>query len=99
MSRISGFSSPFNNEVYLNVYDLNDNNEYLYHIGLGFYHTGVQIGREEYTFGKFIVFVYYSQFGTYITISITIAISAAGSGIFSHEPKVKLNLFCRCKVI
>lgn len=37
--------------VKLNVYDLAPTNEYLFPIGLGFYHTGVEIGGStEYTF-------------------------------------------------
>jgi hypothetical protein len=51
MARIGGFNVS-NSKIYLNVYDLNDNNEILYPWGLGMYHSGVQIGREEYTFGK-----------------------------------------------
>jgi len=39
-------------EVFLNVYDLHENNDTFYPIGLGFYHSGVQIGRDEYTFGR-----------------------------------------------
>ncbi len=50
MARIGGFAGG-NSTVYLNVYDLHDNNAILYPWGLGFYHSGVQIGREEYTFG------------------------------------------------
>ncbi len=46
-------SSSSGNRVYLNVYDLNENNAVWYPWGLGLYHSGVQLGREEYTFGKF----------------------------------------------
>lgn len=52
MSRISGFQGSNNNRIYLNVYDLNENNEILFPLGLGMYHSGVQVGNEEYTFGK-----------------------------------------------
>jgi len=41
-------------EVFLNVYDLHENNDTFYPIGLGFYHSGVQIGRDEYTFGMLL---------------------------------------------
>lgn len=37
--------------VFVNVYDLDGNNDTLYPIGLGFYHSGLQINSEEYTFG------------------------------------------------
>ncbi|KAG5184663.1 PPPDE putative peptidase domain-containing protein [Tribonema minus] len=37
-------------EVLLNVYDLNEANEYLHSTGFGLYHSGVQIGGKEYTF-------------------------------------------------
>ncbi len=37
----------------MNVYDLNPNfNNSCYKIGLGFFHTGIQIGLREYTFGS-----------------------------------------------
>eukprot|EP00428_Durinskia_dybowskii_P066759 CAMPEP_0170383574 /NCGR_PEP_ID=MMETSP0117_2-20130122/15544_1 /TAXON_ID=400756 /ORGANISM="Durinskia baltica, Strain CSIRO CS-38" /LENGTH=238 /DNA_ID=CAMNT_0010639279 /DNA_START=79 /DNA_END=795 /DNA_ORIENTATION=+ len=42
--------SQSDGKVYLNVYDLHENNEMLYPIGLGMFHSGVQIGRIEYTF-------------------------------------------------
>ena len=36
----------------MNVYDLNPGmNSMLFGVGLGFYHTGIQIGAVEYTFG------------------------------------------------
>jgi hypothetical protein len=50
MTRIGGFGGASSNQVILNVYDLHDNNAILYPWGLGMYHSGVQIGREEYTF-------------------------------------------------
>jgi hypothetical protein len=60
MARIGGFSvNNNNNQVYLNVYDLHENNAMLYPWGLGFYHSGVQIGRDEYTFGKSFVVRYF----------------------------------------
>lgn len=51
MARVSGFGVS-NSKIYLNVYDLNENNDIYYPWGLGFYHSGLQVGREEYTFGK-----------------------------------------------
>ena len=53
MARVGGFSNS-DNTIYLNVYDLHVNNSILYQWGLGFYHSGVQIGRNEYTFGETI---------------------------------------------
>ena len=39
-------------KVYLNVYDLHaDVNKYAYKMGIGVFHSGVQIGSTEYTFG------------------------------------------------
>ena len=38
--------------IIINVYDLHDSNEYLIHVGLGFYHTGVEIHGVEYTFSN-----------------------------------------------
>jgi hypothetical protein len=39
-------------KVFLNVYDLDQKvNNYSSKLGLGLYHTGVQIGSTEYTFG------------------------------------------------
>ncbi len=37
-------------EVYLNVYDLHDSNQYLHSLGSGFYHTGVEVYGYEYSF-------------------------------------------------
>ncbi|CAA2960656.1 deSI At4g17486 [Olea europaea subsp. europaea] len=37
--------------VYLNVYDLTPMNEYAYWLGLGIYHSGVQVHGIEYAFG------------------------------------------------
>lgn len=39
-------------QVYLNVYDLAPTNDLLHPIGLGFYHTGVEILGSEYTFAS-----------------------------------------------
>ena len=39
-------------KVFINIYDLNPINNFLYPIGLGFYHTGIQIGNTEYTFAE-----------------------------------------------
>lgn len=36
--------------VYLNVYDLAPINEYTHSLGVGFYHSGVEISGKEYTF-------------------------------------------------
>ncbi|GKA42048.1 deSI-like protein [Tanacetum coccineum] len=38
--------------VYLNVYDLTSINEYAYWLGLGVYHSGVQVHGVEYAFGS-----------------------------------------------
>ena len=40
-----------NKKIYLNIYDLSPINYYLQSIGLGAYHTGVQIGNIEYSYG------------------------------------------------
>ncbi len=37
--------------VIVNVYDLNNINEYLWQIGLGAYHSGVEIEGREFSFG------------------------------------------------
>ena len=39
-------------EVFLNVYDLHDSNSMLRSVGLGVYHTGVQIKDKEYSFSN-----------------------------------------------
>jgi len=39
-------------EVVLNVYDLHPQNESLYHLGMGFYHSGVVINGQEWTFAS-----------------------------------------------
>ena len=46
MSRRSG------KPVILNVYDLHPANEWLYGVGGGFYHSGLQLGNTEYSFGS-----------------------------------------------
>ncbi|CAM9205349.1 unnamed protein product [Ectocarpus sp. 8 AP-2014] len=38
--------------VQLNVYDLHESNSWLQHIGLGAYHSGLEIGGVEYTFSE-----------------------------------------------
>ncbi len=38
-------------QVYLNVYDLGANNNWLHGMGLGAYHSGVEIYGREYSFG------------------------------------------------
>ncbi|KAL2974496.1 hypothetical protein AAZX31_14G108600 [Glycine max] len=42
---------PGSNPVYLNVYDLTPINGYAYWLGLGVYHSGVQVHGVEYGFG------------------------------------------------
>mmetsp|Transcript_19636 Transcript_19636/g.24769 ORF Transcript_19636/g.24769 Transcript_19636/m.24769 type:complete len:257 (-) Transcript_19636:60-830(-) len=37
-------------KVYLNVYDLSPANDYLYHVGFGLHHSGIEILGKEYTF-------------------------------------------------
>lgn len=90
MARIGGFSGGSNNQVFLNVYDLHENNDMLYPWGLGFYHSGVQIGREEYTFGKIIQ--WHSQCDHLLTHSLSFLslslLLASSAGIFTHNPKV-----------
>ncbi len=39
-------------DIIVNVYDLHDSNSYLYSVGTGFYHTGVQIQDFEYCFSE-----------------------------------------------
>jgi len=39
-------------KVTLNVYDLHEYNQHLYAMGLGMYHSGVEIGGVEYTFSS-----------------------------------------------
>ena len=52
MARNVNSISQSGGKIMLNVYDLHENNEFMYPVGLGMYHSGVQVGREEYTFGK-----------------------------------------------
>jgi len=47
---IFGMSRSGGGDVFLNVYDLHENNDILYPLGFGAYHSGVQVGRYEYTF-------------------------------------------------
>jgi len=52
-SRASSLSSVTLAKVVLNVYDLNpDANDVLYGFGLGLYHSGVQVGGNEWTFAS-----------------------------------------------
>lgn len=38
-------------ELFLNVYDLNPQfNQTCFNLGLGFYHSGIEIGSTQYTF-------------------------------------------------
>lgn len=52
MSRNVYGMSQSDGKVFLNVYDLHEQNEMLYPLGLGMFHSGVQVGRLEYTFGR-----------------------------------------------
>jgi len=45
---IHGITGP--HRVVINVYDLHKSNQYLFPMGTGFYHTGVQVGDVEYCF-------------------------------------------------
>jgi hypothetical protein len=42
-------------KIFVNVYDLS-NNDILYPMGLGFYHSGLQIDETEYSFSQQGVF-------------------------------------------
>ncbi len=50
MSRFSSLQTQTSGHVYLNVYDLHQVNESLYNIGLGMYHSGVQVGGLEWSY-------------------------------------------------
>ena len=39
-------------QVLLNVYDLSPSNDYLFPIGMGLHHTGVEIAGREYSYGS-----------------------------------------------
>lgn len=52
MSVYRGPTTSTANRVVLNIYDINENNNLLYPLGLGFYHSGVQVGGREYTFAN-----------------------------------------------
>ena len=43
--------SRYGEPVYLNVYDIFSYNNFLHPIGLGFYHTGIEVNGVEYIFG------------------------------------------------
>ena len=47
--------------VYLNIYDLSPMNDYIYDIGFGFYHSGVQVHGDEWTFSTSGVFYHRPQ--------------------------------------
>ena len=47
--------------VYLNVYDLSPMNDYTYDVGIGFYHSGVQVHGDEWTFSTSGVFYHRPQ--------------------------------------
>jgi len=51
MSKIFGMNQN-NSKVILNIYDLHESNDIFHSLGFGLFHSGVQIGREEYTFGS-----------------------------------------------
>lgn len=38
-------------KVFVNVYDLHHTNDYSYYVGIGIFHSGVEIGDKEYSFG------------------------------------------------
>jgi len=38
-------------KLLLNIYHLNPNNQFLYKIGLGFYHTEIEVNGMAYSFG------------------------------------------------
>lgn len=42
--------------VYLNVYDLSEQNNFLYWCGFGVYHTGVEVFGFEYAYGGIVCF-------------------------------------------
>jgi hypothetical protein len=53
MSRASTLQTVQLNQVILNVYDLDvERNQFLYQFGLGMYHSGVEIGGNEWTFAS-----------------------------------------------
>lgn len=49
MSKNWGARTEYAQEVYLNVYDLAEVNSFIYHLGFGFFHSGVEINGREYT--------------------------------------------------
>lgn len=48
----NGGRTRYSTKVFLNVYDLMAANEYLYPIGMGFHHSGVEISGTEYSFAS-----------------------------------------------
>lgn len=51
LSISSPSSSSSSSPIYLNVYDLTDLNNYLYWVGLGIFHSGIEVHGVEYAFG------------------------------------------------
>jgi hypothetical protein len=47
-----GGRASLGTKVYLNVYDLSPANDYLYAIGLGLHHSGVEVSGTEYSFAS-----------------------------------------------
>lgn len=52
MARVGRLDQHTNAKVIANIYDLNDNNDLLLNFGVGLFHSGVQIGGQEYTFAS-----------------------------------------------
>jgi len=50
MAAVRSGRAPRPERVYVNVYDLTGANEALYQIGLGTYHSGIEVHGTEYTF-------------------------------------------------
>ena len=46
------YASKLTRDIYLNIYDLHGSNSLFGHLGLGLYHTGVEIADKEYSFSN-----------------------------------------------